>query len=84
MYEYRPLYSDAVLELILGLPKRRQRKLVSLCNQLAKNPFIKADYTIRDADGRDVDHIKVEGFVIAYWVDHAVRKVMVVDIDDIR
>jgi hypothetical protein len=84
MREYRPFYSDLAAEALLALPKRRQRKLVDTCNQLARNPFIRSDYRIRDADGRDVEHIRVEGFVIAYWVDHPACKGMTVEVDDVR
>jgi len=66
MREYRPFYSDLAAEALLALPKRRQRKLVDTCNQLARNLFIRSDYRLRDADGRDMEHIRVEGFVIAY------------------
>ena len=83
MADYHPFYSDVVAEFFVSLPKRKQRKLLSICNQLASNPFIKSDYSVRDSDGRDIEHILVEGFVIAYWVDHPVRKVMVVEIDQV-
>jgi hypothetical protein len=84
MREYRPLYSDLAAEFILSLPKRRQRKLLDACNQLSKNPFFPSDYTVSDSDGRPIEHIAVEGFLISYWVDHAVGKVMVIEVDDLR
>jgi hypothetical protein len=84
MRQYRPLYSDVVAELVLKLPRRRQRKLVDTCNQLARNPFVKSDYIVKDADDRDIEHILIDEFVVAYWVDHAVCKVMIVEVDDIR
>lgn len=84
MRQYRPLYSDLVAEFILSLPKRRQRKLVDTCNQLAANPFIDSDYRLKDSDGREIEHILVEGFVIAYWVDHSICKVMIVEVDDVK
>ncbi len=71
-------------EFILSLPRRRQRKLLDTCNQLAKNPFVRADYHIKDSDGRDIEHIRVAGFVIAYWVDHPVCKVLIVEVDNVR
>lgn len=84
MRQYRPLYSDLVAETILRLPKRRQRKLLDICNRLADSPFIKSDYVIKDSDGREVQHRQMEGFVIAYWVDHPVCKVMIVEVNDVR
>jgi hypothetical protein len=70
--------------MLLALPKRGLRKPVDTCNQLARNPFLRSDCRIRDADGRDVEHVRVEGFVIAYWVDHPASKVMIVEVDDVR
>ena len=84
MREFRPLYSDLVAEFILTLPKRRQRKLLDVCNQLASNYFIKSDYRIRDADGREIEHLLTEGFVIAYWLDYPACKVLIVEVDDVR
>jgi mRNA-degrading endonuclease RelE of RelBE toxin-antitoxin system len=81
---YRPLFSDLVVDFMLSLPKRRQRKLLESCNQLATNPFIRSDYSIRDSDGRDIEHLRVGSFVIAYWIDHPVCKVMVVEVDDVQ
>jgi hypothetical protein len=84
MREYCPYYSDVVADFIVSLPKRRQRKLLDVCNQLARNPFVKSDYSIKDSDGRDIEHIRAGGFVIAYWADHPVCKVMIVEVDDVR
>ena len=29
-----------------------------------------------------IEHLMIEDYVLAYWVDHAVREVRIVDIDD--
>jgi len=74
MLPYQAFYSDLVAEFILNLPKRRQRKVVDICNQLAEQPFITSDYRLIDRDGREIEHILVGGFVISYWVDMRSRK----------
>ena len=84
MREYQPFFSDLAAEFIVSLPKRKQRKLLDTCKQLAFNPFIKADYSLKDSDGRNIEHILVAGFIIADWVDHPVCKVMIVEIDDVE
>jgi mRNA-degrading endonuclease RelE of RelBE toxin-antitoxin system len=81
MRRYRPLYSDNAAEVILGLSKRKQRKVIDTCNELAANFFIKPDYVVRDSDGREIEHIRIGEFLIAYWVDHPVCKVMIVDLE---
>jgi hypothetical protein len=69
-------------EFILSLPKGRQRKVMDRAYELACYPFIESDYTVVDEDGHVVDHLLVDGFVFSYWVDHAVRIVMITEIDD--
>ena len=57
---------------------------MDLCNQLASNLFIKSDYTVKDTDGRDIEHLLVGSFVIAYWVDHPACNVMITEVDDVQ
>jgi mRNA-degrading endonuclease RelE of RelBE toxin-antitoxin system len=83
MRDYRPYYSHAAAEFFVSLSKRRQRKLLETCNQLARSPFVRSDYTVKDSDGRPIEHIRIGGFVVPYWVDHPVCKVMVVEIEDV-
>jgi hypothetical protein len=82
--DYHPFYSDIAAEFILSLPKRKGRKLLDICHQLAMNPFVRSDYSVKDTDGRDIEHIIIDGFLIAYWADHAVCKVMIVEVDAVR
>jgi hypothetical protein len=69
-------------EFILSLPKRRQRKAMDRAYELARYPFIESDYSVVDEDGHIVDHLLVDGYVFSYWVDHALRIVMITEIDD--
>jgi len=80
--DYRPALSDIATEFVLSLPKRRQRKAMDRIYELARYPAVESDYCLRDADGREVNHLVVDGLVFAYWVDHAVRRVMIVEIDE--
>ena len=79
---YRPVFSDAAVEFFATLTRRRQRKLLDRAHELAADPFLSPDYHSVDADGRTVAHLLVEGFVFTYWADHAVRRVMITEIDD--
>lgn len=80
--EYRPCFSDLAAEFILSLPKRRQRKIMNRAYELARYPLLESDYRIADGDGRPVEHLRVDGTVISYWIDHAARLVMIVEIED--
>ncbi|HUG12224.1 MAG TPA: hypothetical protein VMM36_14500 [Opitutaceae bacterium] len=79
---YRPLFSDTAVEFVTTLPRRRQRRLVTRAQELARDPFLTPDFIWRDEDGRDISHLLVDGFLFSYWVDHAVKVVMIVDIED--
>jgi hypothetical protein len=34
-----------------------------------------------DADGRSISHVATEGFVLSYWIDAPVKRVVVVEIE---
>ena len=40
------------------------------------------DYGLIDQDGRTVEHLLVDGVVISYWVDHAIKLVMISELED--
>jgi hypothetical protein len=82
--EYHSFYSDLAAEFIVALPKRKGRQVLDICNRLAIHPFVQSDNAIRDADGRDIQHVLVGGFLISYWVDHPACKVMIVEVDAVR
>jgi hypothetical protein len=50
-------------------------------HELAADPFLVPDYQSQDADQRTVSHRLTDGLIFDYWVDHAVRKVMITDIE---
>lgn len=79
---YEPVFADGAAEFLLQLPKRRQRRVVALVRQLAAHPHLRSDYTLPDESGRGVEHLMIEDYVFAYWVDHAAREVRIADIDD--
>ena len=49
---------------------------------LAADPFVVSDYAVKDESGRDIDHLLVDAWVLAYWIDHAVREVRIVEIEE--
>lgn len=48
---------------------------------IAESPFAEPDYVLPDADGRRIAHIATEGYVISYWVDAPVKRVVIVEIE---
>jgi hypothetical protein len=79
--EYRPVFSAESAEFILRLSRRNRRRVMDIAYQLATDPFLRSDYTVVDADGRPIEHLRCEGFVFMYWVDHAVQLVMITEIE---
>lgn len=80
--KYRASFSDLAAEFILSLPKRRQRAVMDRAYELARYPFLESDYRLVDQDGRTIEHLLVDGVVFSYWVDHALRLVMISEIED--
>jgi hypothetical protein len=79
---YRPVFSGGVADFLVALPKSRQRKVIYLAGLLAADPLVASDYCVRDESDREIEHLLVEDFVFAYWVDHATREVRIVEIED--
>lgn len=70
---YRSVFAEGAADFLVQLPKRRQ---------LAEHPFLHSDYRLQDESGREIEHLLIEDFVFAYWLDHAVREVRITDIED--
>lgn len=79
---YLPVFSEAAAEALLQFPRRQQRRIVSLAQQLAARPHIRSDYRLLDENGRHIEHLAVEDYVFGYWIDDAVREVRIVEIED--
>jgi mRNA-degrading endonuclease RelE of RelBE toxin-antitoxin system len=79
---YEPVFAEGAAEFMLELPKRRQRQIVALARQLAAHPFVRSDYSLPDETGRLIEHLMIEDYVFAYWVDHREREVRITDIED--
>jgi hypothetical protein len=78
---YEVVFAAAALEFFVGLPKRGQRKVLDRVHELAADPFLLPDFHSQDSTGRDISHFMVDGFVFDFWVDHAVKQVIVTDVD---
>jgi hypothetical protein len=79
---YQASFSENSAESLLAMPSNRQRRAMIAAQQLARDPGVVSDYRINDDVGRDVDHLLVDGFVLTYWIDHAVKMVMILEVED--
>jgi hypothetical protein len=79
---YRPIFSDPAVEFFATLSRRRQRRLLDRARELAADPFVVPDLRRIDDDGREIGDILIDDFLFSYWVDHAVKAVMIVEVED--
>jgi len=82
-HPYEPVLSSKAAAFLIGLSKARQRKLIGLLYQLADSPSQIGDYSEPDDTGREVQFILVRDLLIAFWADHAVRELRIVDIEEV-
>jgi hypothetical protein len=75
------VFASPALEFFVGLTKRGQRRLLDRAHELAADPFLVPDFRSQDSTGRDISHFMADGFVFDFWVDHAMKQVIVTDVD---
>lgn len=78
-----PVLTSKAADFLIGFSKARQRKLIGLLYQLADSPSQIGDFSEPDDTGREVQFILVRDLLIAFWADHAVRELRIVDIDEV-
>ena len=81
---YRPIFSDSAVEFFVILPRRRQRRLLARAQELGSDPFLIPDFKRIDEEGREISHVLIDDFLFSFWPDHAVKVVMIVEIEDGR
>ena len=77
---YKSHLSLEAAAFILAMPRRKQRVLLDLADQLAKQPFEIGDYQTSDAVGRTIENLLLKGYLFSFWVDHASREVRITEI----
>ena len=83
MAEPRPYESHLSREaaaFIIALSKRRQKQVLDLADQIAAHPFQIGDYQNTDANGRVIEHLLVDGYLFAFWIDHTSCEVRITEV----
>jgi hypothetical protein len=80
---YEPVFAASAVEFAVGLSRRRQRKLLDVAMQLAADPFLVPDFRSKDLAEREILHLLAEGFIFDFWVDHAAKRVVVLEIESV-
>jgi hypothetical protein len=77
---YESQLSRQAAQFVITLPRRQQRLVLDLADQIARQPFGVGDYQTEDLSGRTVENVLLDAYVFTYWVDHAVREVRITEI----
>jgi len=78
---FRVVFEEGASEFVIAQSARRRRKLLDITYVIAKRPFADPDYVVPDIDGRLIAHVGTEGYVISYWVDAPVKRIVEVEIE---
>lgn len=60
-----------------NLNRRDRRKLEAAFDALRTHPFAEPSFVGFDSNGEEQFHLFIDGYAIAYHVDHAVRRVFI-------
>ena len=72
--------SREAVAFVVGLSKKRQRLVLDLADQLARQPSKIGDFKSLDSAGRSIENIRLEGYLFSYWVDPWAREVRITEI----
>ncbi|MFM7750079.1 MAG: hypothetical protein ACKPB0_06655 [Opitutaceae bacterium] len=77
---YTSHLSSQAAALLISLPRRQQRRILDLADQLSLQPFRISDYQTSDDAGHEVDNLLLDDYLFTYWVDHAAKEVRITEI----
>jgi len=73
------MLSEAASEYAFRLPPAEQKRLARILRLLASDPNRSGDYLTTGEDGRIMQNLLVEDWVVTYWADHAVKELRVAE-----
>lgn len=79
-YVYESHLSLDAVAFVVALPKRKQRVVLDLADQIARHPFQIGDFQTADSAGRTVENVLFEGYLFSFWLDDASREVRISEI----
>ncbi|HUG10960.1 MAG TPA: hypothetical protein VMM36_08095 [Opitutaceae bacterium] len=77
---YHSHLSLEAVAFVVALPKKGQRRVLSLADRVAKKPFAIGDFRTVDVAGRTIENILLEDYLFSFWVDHASCEVRIFEI----
>jgi hypothetical protein len=80
MTPYRVFIAAEVIATLRSRPRREQRAITELFDELAQDPFRPGDYAEQDEIGRPIQVVITASSAVCFWADHAVKEVKIVDL----
>jgi len=78
MAGYAYAVEESVLTVFSTATARQQRHLLGWFREIAAAPFRAPDYEEQDSAGRTLAVVLRDDWLVTYWCDHSVRKVMII------
>ena len=82
-FAYEPVLSSKAASFLVGLPKAKQRTVITLMFQLAEHPTQLGDYATHEESGREIQHLMVGDWHFSFWADHPVRELRITEIAEL-
>jgi hypothetical protein len=80
---YSYVLSEAASEYAFRLPSAEQMRLARILRSLANTPNRPGDYLTTGDDGRIMQNLLVEDWVVTFWADHAVKELRVAEVTQV-
>jgi len=77
---YESHLSLEAVAFVVAQLKKKQRLVLDLADQIARQPFQIGDLQTLDSAGRAIENLLFEGYYFSFWVDHGSREVRISDI----
>jgi hypothetical protein len=74
---YQPAFSEQALEALLEADRAQRAVVRAAVLRLCRTPGQTGDYCVLDDTGRPLNVVLIDGAVITFWADHAVRELRV-------
>jgi len=82
-FAYEPVLSGKASSFLIGESKAKQKKIIAMIFQLADHPSQLGDYSVREDDGRVLQHLLVGDWHLSFWADHGARELRITEISEV-
>ncbi|MEQ9823294.1 MAG: hypothetical protein ABQ298_02810 [Puniceicoccaceae bacterium] len=73
-------FSREAVGFLFSLGKRNQNRVLDIADRIAEWPEGISDLVLTDAKGRSVHSVLVDEFLFSYYVDHAIKEILITEV----